>query len=128
MLHPGLVLLARHPDLIADHVAAYADLATAEAQAWGRQVRIRTWLTLAATLMLTLAVALAGVAGLLSATVPAEQMPHPTWLWAIPTIPLVLSGVLGGMAYRTPVPSPWRNLREQVAIDAATLRLLTSPT
>jgi len=124
MIHPLLLDLARHPGLALEHASAYAELASVEAQAWSRQLAQRALMALGALLLLALALGLAGVAGLLLASTPLAAMPHPWLLWAVPALPLALSAVLAWRLRRSPLSAAFAALREQAAIDLATLRLL----
>lgn len=116
--------LARQPGLVLAHADAYVDLASAELDEWGAQWKHRAGLTTAATLLAVLALGLAGVAGIAMAVVPLEAMPMPWLLVAIPALPLLLAALLAWRAHRLEKSPPFAALRQQMAQDLATLRIL----
>ncbi|MGM9428105.1 hypothetical protein [Hydrogenophaga sp. MI9] len=124
MIHPVLLDLARHPGLALEHASAYAELASVEAQDWSGRLQRRALMAAGALLLLIVALGLAGAAGLMVATTPLSAMPYPWLLWAIPALPLVPGAWLAWRLRRTTLPPPFAALREQAAIDLATLRLL----
>lgn len=116
--------LARQPGLVLEHAGAYADLASAELDEWGGQWKSRASLGAAAALLAYLALALAGAAGLALAVVPLQAMPMPWLLAVIPSVPLLLAGVLAWRVRRLQQTPPFAALRQQLAQDLATLRIL----
>lgn len=124
MIHPALLDLARHPGLALEHASAYAELASVEAQDWGGHLQRRALMALGALLLLVVALALAGAAGLMVAVTPVAAMPYPWLLWVVPALPLLPGAWLAWRLHRQPLPPPFAALREQAAIDLATLRLL----
>ena len=124
MIHPAFIALARQPGLVLAHADAYADLAAAELDEWSGQWKRRARLTLAAALLAGLALALAGAAALLLAAVPVAAMPMPWLLAVVPAVPLLLAAALAWRAHALPVTPPFPELRQQLAQDLATLRIL----
>lgn len=124
MIHPLILALAQRPGLILEHVCAYADLASAQVLDWGQSLRQRALMALGALLLTLLALGLAGAAGLMLAVIPWEAMPYPWLLVAIPALPLLLGALLTWRLYRMRRPDAFTELREQAAIDLATLHLL----
>jgi uncharacterized membrane protein YqjE len=116
--------VARQPGLVAEHAGAYAQLASAELDEWGAQWKSRASLGTAAALLAYLALALAGAAGLALAVVPVQAMPMPWLLAVIPAVPLLLAGAMAWRVRRMKQTSPFAALRQQVAQDLATLRIL----
>lgn len=116
--------LARQPGLVLEHADAYVDLASAELDEWGTQWKGRAGLFAAAALMAVLALGLAGVAGLAAAVVPLAAMPAPWLLVLIPAVPLLLAVLLAWRAHRLEKSPPFAALRQQMAQDLATLRIL----
>lgn len=116
--------LARQPGLVLEHADAYVDLASAELDEWGAQWKGRAGLFAAAALMAVLALGLAGVAGLAAAVVPLAAMPAPWLLVVIPAVPLLLAVLLAWRAHRLEKSPPFAALRQQMAQDLATLRIL----
>ena len=99
MFHPLLKLLARRPDLLADHLDAYADLASAQVRATRRALATRALLVALAGLGALLALLLAGMALLLWAALSPELLARPWMLLLIPALP----------ALRPPWPRPAPN-------------------
>lgn len=124
MIHPAFMALARQPGLVLEHADAYVDLASAELDEWGTQWKHRAGLNSAAALLAVLALGLAGVAGLAVAVVPLASMPMPWLLVVIPAAPLLLAAVLAWRAHRLEKSPLFAALRQQMAQDLATLRIL----
>ncbi|WP_173123529.1 phage holin family protein [Pseudaquabacterium terrae] len=122
MVHPMLKLLATQPELLAEHVAAYAELASAEASEAAQGLRQRTLLGGLAALLALLGLIFSGVAALLLAALPLREMPLPWVLLAVPAVPLIAA--LGcWLRMRTKPSTPkFVQLRQQVAADTALLR------
>lgn len=116
--------LARQPGLVLEHADAYVALASAELDEWGTQWKHRAGLNSAAALLAVLALGLAGVAGLAVAVVPLQAMPMPWLLVVIPAVPLLLAALLAWRAHRLEQSPPFAALRQQMAQDLATLRIL----
>lgn len=124
MIHPAFMALARQPGLVLEHADAYVDLASAELDEWGTQWKHRAGLNSAAALLAVLALGLAGAAGLAVAVVPLGAMPMPWLLVVIPAVPLLLAALLAWRARRLEKSPPFAALRQQMAQDLATLRIL----
>jgi cytochrome c-type biogenesis protein CcmH/NrfF len=75
-------------------------------------------------LLTLLGLMLAGVAGLLAAALPWQTMPMPWLLWALPPVPLALAVLLAWRIRQQDLGSAFSSLREQMAQDLATLKLL----
>lgn len=115
---------ARQPGLLLDHASAYAELASVELDEWSGQWRQRAALVAASALLALLSLVLAGVAGLAWAVVPVSDMPMPWLLVAIPAAPLLLAGLLAWRVRGMQRETPFAELRQQLAQDLATLRIL----
>ncbi len=116
MLSPWLSLLLNRPELVVDHLAAYAELASEEAHA-----AAHAWIRLAAAwtfavLMAAVAVALAGTAVMLA----AAQSSHP-WVWlawvAVPLTAAALALAAWTWARRMPATTGFDTLRQQWQAD-----------
>jgi uncharacterized membrane protein YqjE len=116
--------VARQPGLVAEHAGAYAQLASAELDEWGEQWKSRASLGTAAALLAYLALALAGAAGLALAVVPVQAMPMPWLLAVIPAVPMLLAGALAWRIRCMEQAPAFAALRQQLAQDLATLRIL----
>lgn len=121
MLHPLMKLVTTQPQLVAHHLGAYAHLASAQAFDGLVALRGRAVLGATAAVLLVLGVLLAGVALLLAAVTPWDEMPAPWLLVAAPALPLIAAAV----SWWTMRQRPWAwsldPLREQLAADAALL-------
>ncbi len=122
MLHPMFKIVASRPELLAEHLAAYGQLATAQAQAAVAQLQQRALLGGIAALTGTLGLALAGVALLLVGVVPLQAMPAPWLLAVVPLVPLAVAAVCALRLRGLQATSALAPLREQFAADAALLR------
>ena len=124
MIHPLFISLAKEPGLFLEHADAYADLAVAELACWRSRLKQRATLTLVAIVCAILGIGLAGIAALLAAALPFNVMPMPWLLWALPLTLLVLAAYFGWRAQQTEDATAFSTLRDQMAQDLATLKLL----
>lgn len=124
MIHPVFITMAKNPGLFLEHANAYADLASAEVDTLTGGLKQRTTLTAASVLLAMLGLGLAGAAGLLAAALPLAAMPHPWLLWVIPSVPLLLSAALAWRLRQLRSNAAFETLRQQVAQDIATLKIL----
>lgn len=124
MIHPLFITMAKEPGLFLEHADAYTDLAVAELACWRSRLQQRATLTVAAAVLALLGLGLGGVAGLLAAALPLQTMPMPWVLWALPMAPLLLAAILGWRVRQLDDGATFTTLREQVAQDLATLKLL----
>jgi hypothetical protein len=122
MFRPLFRLATSEPQLLADHVEAYAALATSELRSASVLWRRRLALRLAGAAGLAVAVLLAGVALMLWAVIPFVAIDKPWVLVAVPLVP----GLLGAWAWlqgaALPAGDSFALLRRQWAADAAMLR------
>ncbi len=124
MIHPAFLAIAQQPGLVLDHAGGYAELASAEFDEWSQQVKRRATLSAASALLLVLGLVLGGVALLALAVVPLADMPHPWLLALVPAVPLLAAAALAGCVARSQKLTPFSDLRQQLAQDLATLRIL----
>lgn len=124
MIHPIFITMAKNPGLFLEHASAYADLASAEVDTLAGGLKHRTVLSVATGLLALLGLGLAGAAGLLAAALPLAAMPQPWLLWAIPLCPLLLSAALALRLRQLKSRAAFSTLRQQVAQDIATLKIL----
>jgi hypothetical protein len=122
MLPPLMQLLALRPPWLAEHLAAYAELAAAEcaeAAAAGRRRLALGLLTLGAV---GVAATLAGVALMLWAALPTLPAQTAWLLLATPALPLAVA-LAGAVALRPGSPGGhFVVLRQQLQADLALLR------
>jgi hypothetical protein len=118
MLHPFISTLIRRPNLLVDHLAAYADLVREEASEAGVDLlqRLVAWVLVLMGAVVFLI--LAGVALMLGA---ATGQVH--WaLFAVPAVALALTLVAFVKARKPVVRSHFAEVRAQVDRDAQALR------
>ncbi|MCY7306730.1 MAG: phage holin family protein [Rhodoferax sp.] len=122
MSHPLLHLIATRPQLLLEHLEAYVELAGAEAGEAASNLKRGALFGALGLGCLVIGVSLGGVALLLCAVVPLNQMPAPWALWAVPLPPIVLAiGCL--LAARKPHGSAaFEHLRHQIKSDVAMFR------
>lgn len=122
MTHPMIRLLARHPQWLVEHAQAYAELAALECrsatQVWSKRALL--WGVAAITFLL--AAALAGVALMLAATLPRDQMHAPWALVLVPAVPAVATAVCLVLLRMGSAQAAFHHLRLQVKADADMLR------
>lgn len=122
MFHPLIKMLVSRPEMLAEHVGAYAELAAAEASQAVDQARNKVIVGAAAAVLVLVGLMLAGVAALLCAALPLTAMPAPWLLVAVPALPL-LAAVAAALWLRSrPARTSFALLREQMARDSALVR------
>ena len=126
MIHPLFRLLVSEPQLLAEHVEAYSELVAAEVGAVTAQLKRRALLHGLSAGLFVIALLFIGVAVMLWAAIPPENMNHPWALWATPGIPLVMA-LWAHFAAKAPVAEHGsQTIREQLAADAAMLRSVSA--
>jgi len=128
VIHPLFIAMAKQPGLFLEHADAYADLAIAELACWRNRLQRRATFIAAAVLFAILGLGLAGVAVLLAAAVPLGTMPMPWVLWALPLSCFALAAFLAWRVRQLDDDSAFSTLREQIAQDLATLKILDAET
>lgn len=124
MIHPAFIAFAKSPTLLLEHADAYADLASAELDEWSAQWKQRALVGACSVFLVALGLFLGGTAALLTAAIPLPNMPMPWLLWAVPGLPLTLGAGLAWWARTLENATPFASLRQQVAQDLATLKIL----
>lgn len=118
-MHPLLHLAVREPSLLADHAGAYAELLGEEIGVASAQWKRKALLSAVALCGAGVGAVLAGVALMLWAVVPPENMNAP---WALVVSPLVPLGLAVGcwMAAQSETgPKAFEQVRRQLREDAA---------
>lgn len=119
MLHPLLRLLLGRPDLVAEHLEAYAGLAAVEAAEAASALRLKGGLALCAAACAALGTGLAGTAVLLLAALPWQQMPAPWAMALAPALPWLAAALLWRAQRRLAPDLRFLALRQQLATDRA---------
>lgn len=121
MFHPLIRLLASQPHLVAHHLGGYVELASAQAQEVAGALQTRLVWSAGAVAGLSVGALLGGVALLIAAALPWQDMPAPWLLVAVPSVPLLSGGFCWLQARRRPVALSLDVMRAQLAADAALL-------
>jgi hypothetical protein len=122
MLHPLLHLVTSQPQLLAEHAEAYADLFGEELGAASALWKRKAVLSAVALCSVGVGAVLAGVALMLWAVIPPQDIQAP---WALLMAPLLPFGVAAAclLSVRAqPEKSSFAGMREQVKADVAMLR------
>ena len=122
MSHPLLHLIATRPQLLLEHLEAYVELAGAETGEAASTLKRGALLGAVGLGCLGIGLMLAGVALLLCAVVPVNQMPAPWALWAVPLPPIALAVGCLLAARRPPASAAFEHLRRQIRSDVAMFR------
>jgi len=120
LVHPIFSVLVSRPELVMEHVAAYAALAQEEASSVGTEVAKRAIAWAACAFCALVFLVLAGVAVMLGAI-------HDEFSWAlvlVPAIPLVLAAVSWNIARQRLPERAFAELRSQLDADVQALRTL----
>ncbi|MBW6494112.1 MAG: hypothetical protein K0B16_06085 [Burkholderiaceae bacterium] len=120
MLHPLIRLFASRPQLLVEHLSAYAELFAEEFASASALMKQRWTLQLVGGACLAVAATLAGVAVMLLVALPTVALP-----WALALVPAV-PGALGLWiilrAGAARADAQFAGLRRQLAADAALMR------
>jgi uncharacterized membrane protein YqjE len=122
MVHPMLKMLATRPELMAEHLGAYAELAAAEATEAAALWRGRLLWAVGTGAFVLLALMFGGISLLLLGALPRESMPAPWLLALVPLLALALAAACWLTLRSRPAAAPFAQLRQQVEVDAALLR------
>ena len=127
MIHPLLRLIATEPQILGDHVEAYAELVGDEVKKTSSAWSLRIALYLAALALGCVALVLGGVAVMLWATLPPSGFQVPWLLVAVPAAGFVAAIVCVLLARRNPVENAFDNVKKQLSADMAMLREVSAP-
>lgn len=126
MRHPLLRLIATRPQLLADHVEAYAALVGDEVGATAAVWKRRTLFGATALCLAGVAAVLGGVALMLWAVTPAGALRAPWALIAAPALPALIA-LWCALEARRVQGAAFAELRRQVGIDFSMLRQASAP-
>ena len=127
MIHPLLRLIATEPQILGDHVEAYAELVGDEVRKTSSAWSLRIGLYLAALALAGVALVLTGVAVMLWASLPPAGLHMPWVLVAVPAAGLVAATACILLARRNPVENAFDNVKKQLSADMAMLREVSAP-
>ena len=127
MIHPLLRLAATEPQLLGEHVEAYAALLGEEAKEVSTSWIRRIVLYAVAGVLGLVGLVLVGVALLFWAAVPTDQYNAGWALVVIPLVPLVVAAICAFSARSKPVVAAFEKIKQQLNADVAMLREVTAP-
>ena len=125
MIHPVVRLAAAQPMLLAEHLGAYAGLASEELLLMGMALKRRWMWQIFGAICLSIGAVLVGVSVLIWASqtlLPADAM---WWLVLTPLIPATTGVWAYWMGSRSLQVAPFSQLREQILQDTALLKRYT---
>jgi len=127
MIHPLLRLIATEPQLLGDHVEAYAELVGEEVKKTGAAWGVRLGLYAAALCLVGVSLVLTGTALMLWAALPPSGFQAPWLLVAVPATTFVAAVACALVARRNPVENAFDNVKKQLNADMAMLREVSVP-
>ncbi|MBC7918347.1 MAG: phage holin family protein [Rhodoferax sp.] len=129
MLHPLFHLMARQPQLLGSHAAAYGELISTELATQALALKHRALWGALAVCFFGVAAVLAGVSTLLWAMLVPALQPVPWIVILVPLVPFVLAVVCGLLARKpgTAQDAAFAELRRQVQADMELLRGMGAP-
>jgi hypothetical protein len=127
MIHPLLKLIATEPEVLGDHVEAYADLVGEEVKKTGSAWAQRFAWYASALGLLAVGLVFVGVAIMLWAALPPSGFQAPWVLVAVPVVTLAGAVACILMARRHPIESAFDNVKKQLSADMAMLREVSAP-
>ena len=128
MIHPLLHLIATKPQLLGDHVEAYAELVGAEVGKTSKEWMMRVVYGVAAAFLLSTFITFTGVAIMLWAVVPTDSMNVPWLLVLVPLVPLAGGIYCLVRAKEQPEQNAFQTVKEQLSADMQMLREVSAPT
>lgn len=117
MIHPVFTRLLSQPGLFAEHIAAYAELAAAEARQFGANWQSRLLFAALAALTGAIALVVSAVAGMLIAAHGWNGMVAPWVLIAVPGLFWLLASCCALFAWKAKVSPMFSLVQEQLGAD-----------
>ncbi len=127
MIHPLLRLAATEPQLLGDHVEAYAALVGEEVSKVSTSLITRLALYGAALCLVAVGLVLVGVALLFCAAVPSVSYPAPWAMVVVPLAPFVIALGCVLFARSRPTEKAFDSIKKQLHADMAMLREVSAP-
>ena len=122
MIHPLLHLIATKPHLLGDHVEAYTELIGSEVSKTSKMWITRAVYYAVALFLLSAGLVFIGVAIMLWAVVPSENMNVPWLLVVVPLVPIAGGAFCILRARAEPERGAFETVKEQLSADMAMLR------
>jgi hypothetical protein len=127
MIHPLLRLIATEPQVLGDHVEAYAELVGDEVKKTSSAWATRLGLYFAALGLFGVGLVFTGVALMLWAALPPTGFQAPWVLIAVPAVAFAAALVCAIVAANSPIENAFDNVRKQLSADMAMLREVSAP-
>ena len=121
-IHPLLHLVATKPHLLGDHVQAYTELIGAEVEKTSKRWLSSVVFYAVAAFLLTAGLIFTGIALMLWAVVPSDNMNSPWLLIVVPLVPLIGGVFCIFRARSSPSQTPFETVKGQLDADLAMLR------
>jgi hypothetical protein len=121
MIHPLLRLLATQPQLLAEHVEAYAQMVGDEVGKTSTMWLRRMVLFVVAAAMAGIGVVMVGVALMLFGVQATSSMPYPWLLIVVPAAFLVAAAICVWIARSQPLHNGLNRVKQQLQADMAML-------
>jgi len=128
MIHPLLHLIATKPQLIGDHVEAYAELVGAEVGKTSRLWVARVAYYAVALFLLSAGLVFTGVALMLWATTPSDNMNLPWLLVVVPLVPFAAGAFCIFKARADSSTNAFDAVKQQLHADMTMLREVSAAT
>jgi hypothetical protein len=123
MIHPALLILAKNPEILADHAEAYTDLIGESLKSTMITWRRRAACQFAAALFMMLSLIFTGIAAMLWGGGTGVNYQAPWLLVVVPILPLLLALALWQCSSKIANgPDALEVLKSQVRADLAVLR------
>jgi uncharacterized membrane protein YqjE len=122
MIQPLFQLMATQPDVLSDHLQAYAELLGDEVGSFQGQFKRRWVLWAVLALLMTITLILGGVAlmlWLLTPTAQLAQLQAPWALWIVPGAMAGACAVVFALIHSQKHSPSFQVIREQIAADVA---------
>ena len=120
MVHPIFMTVLRRPDLLANHLANYAELVKGELSSFGTSVAVRAASAAVALVALLLALGLTGISIMLGYL-------HGTFHWVLVIVPgaaWLLAVIGAALAMRSTTKDKVEDVKSEVEADFNMLRLI----
>jgi hypothetical protein len=127
MIHPLLRLIATEPQILGDHVEAYAELVGDEVKKTSSAWATRLGFYMAALGLLCVGLVFTGTALMLWSALPPSGFQAPWVLIAVPLATFLAAIVCAVLASRSPVENAFDNVKKQLSADMAMLREVSAP-
>jgi hypothetical protein len=127
MIHPLLRLIATEPQILGDHVEAYAELVGDEVRKTSSAWASRLGFYMAALGLSCVGLVFTGTALMLWSALPPSGFQAPWVLIAVPIVTFIAAGICAVLASRSPIENAFDKVKQQLSADMAMLREVSAP-